>query len=144
MFFNKVRKCGALYDQGRGAGRGQKPPLRERMRVSAKFPSPGGITLQHKTDGANDVTVWLKGLSMVAMKECLTIGRIVEELEYRLAEDVVQPNFATIEDDADRYIASQIYLTKIEKNLNVLAEIEKEKPQLYTITEANISERSET
>ena len=45
------------------------------------MPSPGFFLLQYKTDGANDVAVWLKRLSVVAMKECSRIGRVVEELE---------------------------------------------------------------
>ena len=43
----------------------------------------------------------------------------------------------------DRYIARQVYLKKIEKNLQILADIEKEKPILFALTEMNISERSE-
>ena len=59
------------------------------------------------------------------MKECSTIGKLVEQLEYRLPEEVERPNFAAIADEDVRYIARQIYLKKIEKNLNILAEIDK-------------------
>ena len=65
-------------------------------------------------------------------------------MEYRLAGEVVRLDFAAIEDDDDKYIARQIYLTEIEKSLNILTEIQKEKPILYAITMTNISERSET
>ena len=99
--------------------------------------------LQYRTDGANDVTVWRKRLSVVANRECPTIGRIVDELEYRLPEEVVRPDFAAIEDEDDRFIARSMYLKKMEKNLSILAEIEKEKPKLYALIEMNISERSE-
>ena len=77
---------------------------------------------------------------MAAMGDCPIIGRLVEELEYRLPEEVVMPHFAAIKDDDDKYIVRQIYLKKIEKTLNVLVEIEK----LYAITMTNISGRSET
>ena len=106
--------------------------------------SPGCFLLQYKTDGANDVTIWLKRLSVVAMRECQTFGRVVEELEYRLPKEVDRPDFAASVDEDDRYIARQMHLQKIEKNLNMLAEIEKEKPKLSAITMTNISERSET
>ena len=39
----------------------------------------------------------------------------MDELEYRLPEEVARPNFAAIEDDDDRYIVRQGYLKKIEK-----------------------------
>ena len=78
------------------------------------------------------------------MRECLTISRIIEELEYLLLEEVVRPDFYTIVDEEDRYIARKIYLTKFETNLNILTEIEKMKPKLGALTETNISERSET
>ena len=69
---------------------------------------------------------------------------MVDVLEYRLTKEVARPDFAAIEDDNDdRYIARQVYLKKIEKNLNILADIEKEKPRLYALTEMNISERRE-
>ena len=55
----------------------------------------------------------------------------------------MRPDSAAIEDDDGRYIVSQLYLEKIEKNLNILADIKKENPRLYTLTEMNISERSE-
>ena len=125
MLRNNYRKGGAQHDKGRGSARFQKPPPREELKVSAKVASPGCFLLQYKTDGANDVTVWLTRLSVVAMRECPTIGRIVEELEYRLPDEVERPDFAAIEDEDDRYIARQIYLKKIEKNLNILAEIER-------------------
>ena len=60
------------------------------------------------------------------------------ELEYRLPEEVIRPDFAAIENDDDKYIARQIYLKKIEKNLNTLAETEKKKPKLYAINIKNI------
>ena len=88
-------------------------------------------------NGANDVTDWLKRISVVVIRECYTIGRVVEELKYRLPEEVVRPNFAAIEDDDDKHIARQIYLKQVEKNINILAEIEK-KSRLYAITMTNI------
>ena len=51
-------------------------------------------------------------------------------------------DFAAIEDNGDQYISRQAYLKKIEKNLNILADIEKEKARLNALTEVNISERS--
>ena len=58
-------------------------------------------------------------LSVTANRECPTIGRIVDELEYRLSEEVVRSDFAATEDDDDydddRYIARQMYPKKIEK-----------------------------
>ena len=36
-----------------------------------------------------------------------------------------------------------MYLKQMEKDLSILAEIEKEKPKLYALIEMNISERSE-
>ena len=80
---------------------------------------------------------------MVAKRECRTIGRIVDELEYRLPEEVVRPNFAAIQDEYDRIIARSMHLKKMEKNRSILAEIEKEKPNLYALVEMNISERRE-
>ena len=47
-------------------------------------------------------------------------------------------------DDDDRYIARQIYLKKFEDNLNILAEVGREKPKMYDLTEMNVSETSET
>ena len=55
---------------------------------------------------------------MVAIKECPTTGRVVEKLEYHLPNEVVLPEFAAFGDEDDRYIARQIYLKKLEKNLN--------------------------
>ena len=60
------------------------------------MPSPGCFLLQYKRDGVNDVI-----LGVVAMRECPTIVRKVEELEYRLPEDAERPNFAAIEDEGD-------------------------------------------
>ena len=108
MVRNSFRKGGAQYDKCRGSGRFQEPIPREKLRVSAKVASPGCILLQYKTDVANVVTVWLKRLSVTAMRECPTIGRVVEELEYRLAEEVVRPDFAAIVDEVDRYCAAKI------------------------------------
>ena len=78
MLHNNFRKGGAQHDKGRGSARFQKPPQREELKVSAKMASPGCLILQYKTDGAHDVTVWLKRLSVVAMRECPAIGRLVE------------------------------------------------------------------
>ena len=142
MLRNNIRRGRAKDTNGRGPARTQRPP-REELKASAKVASPGCFLLQYKTDGANDVTVWLKRFSVVANRACPTIGRIVDELAYRLPEEVVRPDFAAIEDEDDRYIARQVYLKKIEKNLQILADIEKEKPILFALTEMNISERSE-
>ena len=68
---------------------------------------------------------------------------MVDELEYRLPEVVARPNFAAILDEDDRFVARQMYLKQMEKNLNMLAEIEREKPELYALIEMNISEWSE-
>ena len=40
---------------------------------------------------------------MAAMRECSVIGRIAEELEYRLPDEVQRPGFAAIVDDGDKY-----------------------------------------
>ena len=50
------------------------------------------------------------------------------------------PDFAAILDESDRLIARSMFLKKMEKNLSMLAEIKKEKPRLYALTEMNISE----
>ena len=63
---------------------------------------------------ANDVTTQGKRL------KCPKIGRIVDQLEYRLPVEATRPGFATIEDEDDRYIASKMYLRKMEKNLGIL------------------------
>ena len=55
---------------------------------------------------------------------------------------MVRPELAAILDEDDRFIARSIYLKKMEKNLSIFAEIEKEKPKLYALIEMNISERS--
>ena len=68
---------------------------------------------------------------------------LVDELEYRLPEKVKRPDFAIIADGDDRFIARKLYLKKLEKNLSILAEIEKEKPKLYALIGINISKRSE-
>ena len=60
MLRNNFRKGGAQYDKGRGSGRDQKPQAKEDLKVSAKVASLGCFRLQYKTDGANDVSVWLK------------------------------------------------------------------------------------
>ena len=75
---------------------------------------------------------------MVANRECPTIGRIVDDFEYRIPEEVVRPDFAAIDDEDDRYIASSMYLNKMENNLNILAETDKEKPKFYGLIEMNI------
>ena len=41
---------------------------------------------------------------MVANEECSTIGETVDELEYRLPEEV-RPDFAIIANEDDRFIA---------------------------------------
>ena len=56
---------------------------------------------------------------MVANRECPTVGRIVDELGYRLPEVVVRPDFAAILDEDDRFIAMQMYLKQMEKNLSI-------------------------
>ena len=63
------------------------------------------LPLQYRTDGANDVTVLRKRLSVVANRECPTIGRIVKELEYSLPEVVERADFAAIVDEDGRIIA---------------------------------------
>ena len=77
---------------------------------------------------------------MVANSKCPTTGRCIDELEYRLLKEIVRPDFAVIEDEDDRFIARQMYQKKMERNLCILAEIEKEKPKLYALIEINISE----
>ena len=75
----------------RGSGRIQKPP-REELKVSAKVGSPDCFLLQYKR----------KWLSVIVNRECPIIGRIVDELEYRLPEEVMRPDFAAIDyDDED-------------------------------------------
>ena len=76
---------------------------------NAKMASPGCFLLQYKTDDANDVSVQLKRLNVIAMRVCPTVGSIVEELEYCLPEEVGRPDFAAIVDEHDRYIARQMY-----------------------------------
>ena len=113
--------------KGRGAsGRFQKAQG-EDQKVSTKVSSPGCFLLQYRTDGANDVTIWRKRLSVVANRECPTIGRVIDELEYRLPEEVERPDFAAIKDEDDKFIARSIYLKKLEENLNMLAEMERER-----------------
>ena len=104
MLRNNFRKGGAQHDKGHCSARFQKPPPREMLKVSAKVTSPGCLLLHYKMDDANDVTVWLKRLSVVAMKECATIDRVVEELEYCLPEEVGRHDIAAIEDKDDQYI----------------------------------------
>ena len=83
---NSNRRGGPQNARGRGAAaRFQRSP-REELKVSAKVASAGCFLLQYRTDGANDVTTWLKRLSIVANRECPTIGRIIDELEYRLPD----------------------------------------------------------
>ena len=110
MLRGNFKRDGVKTERGRGStGRFQRAP-REELKVSAKVASPGCFLLQYRTDGANDVTVWRKRLSVVANRECPTIGRMVDELGYRLPEAVVRPNFAAILDEDDRFIARQMYL----------------------------------
>ena len=47
----------------------------------------------------------------------------MDELECRLPEEVVRPDFAAIEDENNRNITRQVYLKKIEKILNILSDI---------------------
>ena len=61
----------------------------------------------------------------MANRECPTTGRIVDELEYSLPEEVTRPNFAAIDDEFDRSIARSMVLKKMEKNLSMTAEIKK-------------------
>ena len=69
---------------------------------------------------------------------------MADELEHRSPVEVVRPNIAAMENDDDRYNTRELYLKKFKNNLNILAQIEKEKPKLCALTETNISERSET
>ena len=61
---------------------------------------------------ANNVTIHRKRLSLLAKKECPTVGRIVNGLGYRFPKDVVIPNSAEIKDEDDRHIATQMSLKK--------------------------------
>ena len=88
MLSNNFKKACAQHDEERGSGRFQQPPPKQEMKVSVKVASPGRFSLQNKIDGAKDVTIWSMRSSVVAMRECLTNGRIVEEFEYRLHEEV--------------------------------------------------------
>jgi len=91
MSRSDFRNGGCQDMNGRGAsGRFQKAQG-EDQKVSAKVSSPGCFLLQYRTDGANDVTIWRKRLSVVANRECPTIGRVIDELEYRLPEEVERP-----------------------------------------------------
>ena len=72
---------------------------------------------------------------MVANSKCPTIGRIVDELEYRLPEEVIRPDFVAIEDEDHRFFARSMFLKMSEKHLSILAEIKKEKPTLYALIE---------
>ena len=105
------KRVGVKAERCRGSWECQRAP-REELKVSAKVASPGCFLLQYRTDGANDVTVWRKRLSVVANRECPTIGRMVDELGYRLPEAVVRPNFAAILDEDDRFIARQKYISR--------------------------------
>ena len=44
--------------------------------------------------------------------KCPTIGRIVDELEYRLPEEFERPDFAAIADKYDRFIARSVCLKR--------------------------------
>ena len=77
--------------------------------------SPGCFLYQNNTDGATYVTIQRKRFIVIANRKCPTIGRIVDELEYRLPEEVARLDFVAIEDDDDRYIARQVHLKKIEE-----------------------------
>ena len=79
--------------------------------------------------------ICLKSFSAVANIRMSTIGSIVDELEYRLPEEVVRLHFAEI--------AKQIYQRKV-KRIWIIWEIEKEMPKLYAVTEMNIFERNKT
>ena len=63
---------------------------------------------------------------MVTNRECSTIGRTIDELVYRLPETFGRNDFAELIDQDDRYIPRQMYLKCVEKNLSILAEVEKE------------------
>ena len=87
---------------------------------------------------------YLNMISILATnRECPTIGRIGDKLEYRLPEEVVRPDFAAILDEDNRFIARIMYLKMMENNLSIFAEIEKKKPKFYAFIEMNVSERSE-
>ena len=58
----------------------------------------------------------------MANRKCPTIARCINELEYRFPEEVVRPNFAAIVDEDARFIAREMYLKKIQKTLDMLAE----------------------
>ena len=112
MLRGNFKRGGVKTEKGRGSGgRFQRAP-REELKVSAKVASPGCFLLQYRTDGANDVMVWRRRFSVVANKECPTIGRIVDELEYRLPEEVERPNFAAIQDEDDRIIARSMHIKR--------------------------------
>ena len=72
MSRSNFKRGGVQDGRGRGSGRFQRP-AREENKISAKVASPGCFLLQYRTDGANDVTIWRKRLSVVANRECLTL-----------------------------------------------------------------------
>ena len=121
---NSNRRGGPQNARGRGAAAWFQRSPREELKASAKVASAGCFLLQYRTD----VTTWLKGLSIVANRKCPIIGRIVDELEYRLPEEVERSDSAVIEDEDDKIIARSIYLKKLEKNLNFISAMDKEKP----------------
>ena len=85
---NSNRRGGPQNARGRGAAARFHRSPREELKVSAKVASAGCFLLQYRTDGANDVTTWLKKLSIVAYRDYPTIGGIIDELEYRLPEEI--------------------------------------------------------
>ena len=97
--------------------------VKEEAKATAKVPSPGCFLLQFRSDGASatsahDVVLWRRRISALAIKECPTIGRCIDELTYRRPDEVVRPDFAAIEDEDDRYVARQMYMKKLEKICN--------------------------
>ena len=67
----------------------------------------------------------------------------MDDLEYRLPEEVARPDFAAIKEEDDRFIARSMHLKKGGKYLRILADLEKDEPKLYALIEMSISERSE-
>ena len=76
--------------------------------------------------------VFCSSIENISNREHFTIGKLVDELEYRLPEAVARSDFAAMQDDGDRYITKA----------NVPKNIEK-RPQLYALWEMNILGRSE-
>ena len=104
MLRSSIRRSGVQIGRGRSSERFQRAP-REELKASAKVASPSCFLLRYLIDGASDVTVWRKRLSVVANRECPTIGRILYELDYRLPKEISRPDFAAIENEDNRFIA---------------------------------------